>query len=99
MKRISLAVGLGLTLFSLAVLAQDAERRKKNAADFDMASYLAELSTEGKQRGYQEFTYKQTPQGELRVYFKMPSGWSPSDKRPVLIFFFGGGWTGGKVFS
>jgi len=73
--------------------------KKNTAGGFDLKSYLDELSAEGRQRGYKEFTYKQTPQGELRIYFKMPDGWSPNDKRPVLVFFFGGGWSGGKVFA
>jgi len=44
-----------------------------------------------------EFVYKKTPQGELKVYVHLPPDWKASDKRPVIVFFFGGGWTGGKV--
>jgi hypothetical protein len=33
--------------------------KKKKETDFDSTAYLAELSAEGRQRGYQEFTYKQ----------------------------------------
>jgi acetyl esterase len=95
----NLAAVLGVVLCSLPAIAQDREPKKKAAAGFDMPSYLAALSAEGKERGYKEFVYKQTPQGELRMYFAMPEGWSPSDKRPVMIFFFGGGWSGGKVFA
>jgi acetyl esterase/lipase len=81
-------------------MAQAQERKEtRSAADFDMAAYLSQLSAQGKERGYKEFVYKQTPQGELRIYFAMPAGWSPNDKRPALVFFFGGGWTGGNVFS
>jgi len=99
MIRINIAVALCVTCWGLPALAQDRPSKKNAAAEFDMPSYLAALSAEGKQRGYKEFVYKQTPQGELRIYFAMPAGWSPNDQRPVLIFFFGGGWTGGKVFS
>src|SRR5437868_6488222 len=95
----TIAAALAVLFCAFPALSQDRERKTNAAASFDMASYLAALSAEGKERGYKEFVYKQTPQGELRIYFKMPAGWSPSDKRPVLIFFFGGGWTGGKVFS
>ncbi len=73
--------------------------RKGAVAGFDMASYLADLSAEGKRRGYKEFVYKKTPQGELRIYFAMPADWTAKDKRPALLFFPGGGWTGGNVFS
>ena len=72
---------------------------KKNKGTYDAKTYLDELSAEGRQRGYKEFTYKQTPECELRIYFKMPEGWSEKDKRPVMVFFFGGGWTGGSPFA
>ncbi|MDZ4403271.1 alpha/beta hydrolase fold domain-containing protein [Prosthecobacter sp.] len=72
--------------------------KKNKGGTFDPKTYLAELSAEGTQRGYQEFAYKQTPQGELRIYFKMPESWSENDKRPVMVFFFGGGWSGGSPF-
>ena len=42
-----------------------------------------------------EFVYKKTPQGELKIYVHLPPDWKASDKRPVIVFFFGGGWTGG----
>src|SRR3954453_757641 len=99
MIRIIIVTLFAVVFSGLTAFAQDRERKKNAVPDFDMASYLASLSAEGKQRGYKEFVYKEAPQGELRIYFKMPADWSPSDKRRVLIFFFGGGWTGGKVFS
>lgn len=73
--------------------------KKNKGESYDAKAYLNELSAEGKQRGYQEFSYKQTPQGELRIYFKMPEGWTAADKRPVMVFFFGGGWSGGSPFA
>ncbi len=41
--------------------------------------------------------YKQTPQGELKLFFHYPGDWSEGDKRPLIVFFFGGGWVGGSV--
>ena len=41
----------------------------------------------------EECIYKSTPQGDLKLHF-----WSPateSKDRPCIVFFFGGGWTGG----
>ncbi len=75
------------------------EAKTRAAASFDMAAYLAALSAKGKERGYKEFVYKQTPQGELRIYFALPKDWSPGDKRPVVLFFYGGSWSSGNVFS
>ena len=34
--------------------------------------------------------YKTTPQGDLAMNLYFPSGWSKSDRRPAIIFFFGG---------
>jgi acetyl esterase/lipase len=42
-------------------------------------------------------TYKKTPQGGLKMYIHLPPGWKAEDKRPAIVFFFGGGWTGGSV--
>ena len=42
-----------------------------------------------------EFVYKETPQADLRVILHLPFNWQPGDKRPGIVFFFGGGWRGG----
>lgn len=44
-----------------------------------------------------EVVYKKTPQRELKMYFFLPGGWKATDKRPGIVFFFGGGWTNGKA--
>ncbi len=41
--------------------------------------------------------YKTVGQKELKIYIHYPPGWKASDKRPAIIFFFGGGWTSGRV--
>lgn len=43
------------------------------------------------------FTYKKTKEAELTLQVHFPSDWKASDKRPAIVFFFGGGWTGGRV--
>lgn len=45
----------------------------------------------------EKYVYKQTPQGELAMYVHFPEDWTTNDKRPVIIFFFGGGWNAGSV--
>jgi len=42
-----------------------------------------------------EFIYKKTPQGDLKIFVHLPPDWNASDKRPAIVFFFGGGWTSG----
>ena len=43
-----------------------------------------------------EHVYKHTPQGDLKLHFYLPSDWKPADKRPAVLFFFGGGWRNGS---
>jgi acetyl esterase/lipase len=44
-----------------------------------------------------EVTYKSTPQGDLSMLIHRPTGWKSADKRPAIVFFFGGGWTNGST--
>lgn len=43
------------------------------------------------------FTYKTVGDRELKIHIHYPAGWKASDSRPGIIFFFGGGWTGGRI--
>ena len=43
-----------------------------------------------------ELVYKKTEQGELRIYIYFPEGWKETDRRPGILFFHGGGFTGGS---
>jgi acetyl esterase/lipase len=40
-------------------------------------------------------TYKRIGDVELTLHVFNPEGHKPSDKRPVIVFFFGGGWVSG----
>ncbi len=39
--------------------------------------------------------YKQAGERELKIFVEKPTDWKASDKRPAIVFFFGGGWVGG----
>jgi acetyl esterase len=39
--------------------------------------------------------YKTVDGRALRIYFDKPADWKASDRRPAIVFFHGGGWTGG----
>lgn len=41
-------------------------------------------------------TYKKVGDQELRLFVEKPPGWQASDRRPAIVFFFGGGWVGGS---
>jgi len=40
--------------------------------------------------------YKTVGERKLTLAFDYPPDWKPSDKRPAVVFFFGGGWTSGS---
>ena len=43
------------------------------------------------------FTYKKTKQAELTIHVHFPPGWTKEDRRPAIVFFFGGGFKTGNV--
>lgn len=44
-----------------------------------------------------QYTYKETPQGKLTLEIHLPRNWSEDDRRPAVLFFFGGGWISGGI--
>lgn len=46
-----------------------------------------------------EVVFKKTPQGELSLHLFSPSEAKTSDKRPAIVFFFGGGWKSGSFIQ
>jgi len=43
------------------------------------------------------FVYKKTRQAELEIVIHDPPGWKATDRRPAIIFFFGGAWAQGTI--
>jgi acetyl esterase/lipase len=43
------------------------------------------------------FIYKKTKQADLKIVLHYPHAWKETDKRPAIVFFFGGGWTSGTI--
>src|SRR4051812_27444980 len=41
-------------------------------------------------------TYKTIGDVKLDMTIQLPDGWKAEDKRPAIVFFFGGGWSGGS---
>lgn len=39
--------------------------------------------------------YKQAGDRALKLFLDKPADWKPTDRRPAIVFFFGGGWVGG----
>jgi acetyl esterase/lipase len=73
-------------LLVLSIVAAGSAQDKKKAPPPRLTD--AEIKTA-------DFVYRKTPQGELTMHVYYPEGWKKSDMRPVIVFFFGGGWKGG----
>lgn len=41
--------------------------------------------------------YRKTTQADLNLEIDYPSDWKQTDKRPAIVFFFGGGWENGSI--
>tara|TARA_R110000850_G_scaffold27067_5_gene76802 strand:- start:1045 stop:1926 length:882 start_codon:yes stop_codon:yes gene_type:complete len=46
--------------------------------------------------GAKELVYKEASESELKLWMFQPDDWKPSDSRPAILFFFGGGWNAGS---
>ena len=44
----------------------------------------------------ESLTYKKVAERELKLLIEKPANWNASDKRPAIVFFFGGGWVSGS---
>ncbi len=49
------------------------------------------------QENTKTFTYTKTKETDLEIVVHFPPGWKEMDKRPGIVFFFGGGWTNGTI--
>src|SRR4051812_16305097 len=56
----------------------------------------AEEAVAGKPGETLEFVYSKTDAKALKVLVTFPKDWKATDRRPGMVFFFGGGWTKGS---
>jgi acetyl esterase/lipase len=49
------------------------------------------------QESIKTFTYTKTKEAALHIAVHYPPGWKDTDKRPGIVFFFGGGWENGTI--
>ncbi len=45
--------------------------------------------------GAETYSYRDAKPDPVRLHVFKPKGWKETDRRPALVFFFGGGWTTG----
>lgn len=78
-------------LFAAIPCASHAQKAKAKAKGKNAAPPMTDVALKHEDR-----VYKTTPQGELKLHFALPTDWKSSDKRPAIVFFFGGGWKSGS---
>ena len=89
MKQISFPVALVLAvLLSFATAQEQKSRTRKNRA-------AKAPSVKPAKPPQKSLVFKKTPQGDLKVHFYFPPDWKPDDRRPAMVFWFGGGFVGG----
>ncbi len=76
-------ITLTLTPWAVASAADTEAKRTKAAKSTDMGDAAVEV-------------YKQIGDVTLNIYIYTPTDHKPSDARPAVVFFFGGGWNGGS---
>jgi acetyl esterase/lipase len=79
-------IGLSLVLFVRSPSAQEQPTARKAPAAESEPLQLPGARTE---------IYKTVGDAKLALYLFEPKGHKPGDKTPAIVFFFGGGWTGG----
>ncbi|HEY6169150.1 MAG TPA: alpha/beta hydrolase [Verrucomicrobiae bacterium] len=95
MKATSFLLILAATLAALVTTAAEkkADRPKGERVKAESVHLVeADLKTA-------EHVFKKTPQGELKLHFHFPPGWNADDKRPAILFFFGGAWKHGTALQ
>jgi len=83
-----------LCLASSVALAQSPKAKAKTAKGNKAAPAMIDVAVKHEDR-----VYKTTPQGELKLHFSLPVDWKATDKRPAIVFFFGGGWKAGSYLQ
>jgi acetyl esterase/lipase len=65
------------------------------AVAFASVAMAATETTPTELPGAETFIYRDSPSAVLRLFVVKPDDWKANDRRPALMFFFGGGWTTG----
>jgi len=89
-----LVVGVMLVIAASPTLAK--ERRGKKEQNGQTKANASAPGEADAFVGTRAMVYKKVGDRDLKLHFCMPRGLKPTDKRPAIVFFFGGGWLGGS---
>jgi arylsulfatase A len=62
-----------------------------------LAFLLAWLTGHRQADAAETMAYKKADGRDLLLHIDRPADWKQGDRRPAVVFFFGGGWVGGRV--
>ena len=83
--------------FMPAVLSAQDVNSEQQAKPGQVAGYRGTLYTPAPGVTQKTEVYKTIGGMELKMHLHFPQGWKATDKRPVMIFFYGGGWKKGTT--
>jgi len=87
---LSLAGIFGVASGSFGAAGSAKGKRKGPGANADVSNIKPKRDPD------KSMVFKKTPQGDLKVYCFLPKDWKAEDKRPGMVFWFGGGFVGGS---
>lgn len=83
---------IALVLGTTAMLADAAPRERRPSRREQVALVPAGVTI-----GHESRVYRRTPQGELSLHMSLPPAAARAERRPAIVFFFGGGWKSGSA--
>ena len=93
LRAVVFALVLCFTGLSVCAEAQDQAERARQKAKARAAN---DARSQESLADAQRLVFKTVGDVELPLYVFAPKGHKPGAKRPAIVFFFGGGWTGGS---
>jgi len=63
----------------------------------DAVEFFKQHFARNREPSVRKLTYKRVGDVELAMFVHLPPGWKAEDRRPGIVFFFGGGWISGSV--
>jgi acetyl esterase len=77
-----------MVAFTAPAPAKTVKKRPNGKADLSSVRPMREPD--------KTIVFKKTPQGDLKIHCYLPQDWRAADKRPGIVFWFGGGFVGGN---
>lgn len=86
---------IALLAFSVLAFAEDPAKKLKGVVQ-ELEELLSDTDTPTSFPGAQTYIYRDLKPEPLRLFVVKPESWRAGDRRPALIYFFGGAWTRGN---